>query len=141
MRELIQLRDRKSHHCAARRQTLQLAAASERQPRQPRVLFLLCCGHETLEQRPHRARAHEPGFEPAASVQQTLGEHMPAFVVRRELDLIDRDEVGLHAGRHGLGRAHPILRVPRDALFLARDQRHTVSSDASSDAIVNLARQ
>jgi hypothetical protein len=74
-------------------------------------------------------------------VQQAVGKHVSALLVRGQLYFVDRDEIDLARERHGFGRADPEIGPPRYALFFTRDQRHAIFTDASADAVVHLARQ
>ena len=96
-------------------------------------------GAELREDRPHGVRAHEPRLAAPARGQQPLGEHVPALIVRGELDLVDGEEVDLAIHRHRLDGADPVVGAPRHALLFAGHQRHARLADARGDPIVDLA--
>ncbi len=83
--------------------------------------------------------AHEPRLLPAARPEEPLGEHVPAPVVRGELDLVDREEVDLAIHGHRLDRAHPVVGARRHPLLLAGHQRHARLPQAGGELVVHLA--
>ena len=66
---------------------------------------------------------------------------MAALGIGAQLDFIDREEFHRQAQRHGLHRAHPVVRPGGDDLLLAGDQGHGAGAAQLDDAVVDLARQ
>ena len=66
---------------------------------------------------------------------------MPAIQVSGQLNLVNRDELGVEIERHGLDGAEEIARMRRDVLFLARDERHRLRAAERDHAVVDLPRE
>ena len=66
---------------------------------------------------------------------------MPALGVRRELDLVDGNEVSIEILGHGLDRAYIEARGGRLDLLLAGDQGDLVRPNPGNHLVVDLPRQ
>ena len=96
---------------------------------------------QTADQGLHGSRAQEHGFEPAARMQQPLGEDMAALGVRDQLYLVDGQELDRPLQRHGLDGADEIVGARRDDLLLAGDQGDGGGPPLTHDPLIDLARQ
>ena len=83
-------------------------------------------GQQRLDQRPQAFRTQDHGFVAPPGMQHAIGEYMAALGVDADLRLVDRDEGKFAVHRHRFGGAQEPLRILRDNLFLAGDQRHPV---------------
>ena len=93
-----------------RGQAGQLLRAGVGQGRQPLARDDLDVGDQRADQRGHGPGAEEHGLEPAARVQQPLGEDVAALGIGDQLDLVDGEELDLTLQRHGLDGADEIAR-------------------------------
>ncbi|CAH0304574.1 hypothetical protein ROS9278_04677 [Roseomonas sp. CECT 9278] len=108
---------------------------------QARARLDLGARHQAAQQRRDGLGAEEHGLDHAARMQQPVGEDMPAIGIGTELDFIDREEFDRAVERHGLHRAGEPLRLGRDDLLLAGDQRDVALALLRHHAVVVLARQ
>ena len=78
-------------------------------------------------------------------MQNTVGKHMAAFGVGRQLALINRHELHLAANRHGFGGANKIARFGRQNFLFASNESQIclmhVAEIAAQAAVIDLARQ
>ena len=74
-------------------------------------------------------------------MQHAIGEYMPAFRIDTDLRLVDRDKGKFAVHRHRFGSAQKPLRVLRDDLFLAGDQRHPVGALERHHPVIDFPRQ
>ena len=64
---------------------------------------------------------------------------MPAIQVSGQLNLVNRDELGVEIERHGLDRRNPEARLFRDDLLFPGDQRDAVGARALHHPAIDLA--
>ncbi len=108
---------------------------------EPRTRTDFDTGHELEKRLANRVGPEKPRLEPPSRMEEPVGEDVPTFAMSRELDLVDRDEVDLTIERHRFGGRNPILRPRRDALFLARHERHLALTDAHRHFVEYFARE
>ena len=106
----------------------QAGARDDGQPRQ-----------QPLQDAAHGRRAQKQRFLAPAQVEKSVGEHVAAFKVARQLHLVDGDELGIGFPRHRFHGAHRVAGAGRADLFLAGDQCHVAAADPHADALVDLA--
>ena len=123
------------------RQAGDLLVAGVSELRQARARHEVCAGKQLTDGVAHGGCAKQQRLVETARVEQPVGEHMPALGIRRELDLVHGDKVGLELPRHGLDGAHIEARRWRLDLLFAGDERDLARSDAGDDLVVDLARQ
>ena len=116
---------------------LLVAGISER--RQPRARHEIGAGQELADGVAHCGGAKQKRLGEPARVEQPVGEHVPAFAIGGELDLVDGDEIGVEIERHRLDSADIEARARRLDLLLAGDERDLCRTDAGDDLVVDLA--
>ena len=118
-----------------------LAVAGKFQPRQPRTGYDAGAWQQPLDDRAHRGRAEQQGFVAAAAIQQAVGEDMPAFQIRGDLDFIDREKRHVEIARHRLDGRDPEPRLRGLDLFFAGNQGDRIDAGAIDNLVIDLARQ
>ena len=126
---------------AAAGQAGQLLGARIGQGGQPVARHDLHVRDQAADQRLHGPGAQKHRLEPAARVQQPLGEDVAALGVGDQLDFVDGQKLDRSLQRHGLDGADEIVRPRRDDLFLARDQGDGRRAALFDDPLIDLARQ
>ena len=109
--------------------------------------------HQRADHRLEGRRAEQHRLLPAASVEQPVGEDVPALGIGGELRLVERDESrgaaaaparlvrAFSPNRHRLGRAQQVAGIGGLDPLLAGDQRDLALALDRADLVVDLARQ
>ena len=139
----IDLFGREGDDRAARRQARELLDPGIAQRRKAWAADDLGIGHECADHRRQGFGTQDHGLIAPARVEHAVGEHMPAFGMRAQLRLVDRDkgEIAPLIERHAFGGGKEPARAGRDDALLAGDQCDLVRPLDLHHPVIDLARQ
>jgi arylsulfatase A-like enzyme len=141
LRQLVHLVGGEGDDRRARREPGELLRPGEAQPGEALGLREARGREQLRHGAAHGVGPEEPGLPLAPGVEQPVGEDVASLRVRRQLDLVHREEIDLPIHWHRLDGADPVVGPPGYSPFLPGDQRDPGLPDPDRDLVVDLPRQ